>query len=364
MGRTAVAVVSTENLLHNLNVIRGKAPRSKIIAMVKANAYGHGLRSVSSRLAKHVDMLGVASIDEALELRKIGITIPILLAEGVFEANELIVASTEGFHVVFHEDIQLRWLDKLACPLPIKSWLKIDTGMGRLGVNLEDAPRFYKALSESPQVANPVRVMSHFACSDEVDNSLNKVQVERFHAFAETVSSEFSLCNSAGIFEFPEHHYDFVRPGLSLYGASPFSDRTAHELGLKPVMTLQTSLIAVRCMPKGSPVGYGARFICPEDMLVGVVAFGYGDGYPRTAMDGTPILVNNIKCPLIGRVSMDMITVDLRTCPNAKVGDPVILWGQGLPVEEMAKFTEQVPYDLLTGVQNRVKFYWTRYGGE
>lgn len=360
MSRTATAILSTENLLHNLKVIQEKASRSKVIAMVKANAYGHGLRSVSLRLEKHVDMLGVASIDEALILRKIGIQIPILLAEGVFEPNELLVASTEGFHVVFHEEIQLQWLANLSCPLPLQAWLKIDTGMGRLGFDLARAARFYNQLTKNPQIAKPVRVMSHFACADEKNNPLNQQQITAFRHFIQDIQSEFSFCNSGALFQFPECHYDFVRPGIALYGASPLADVPAAALNLRPVMTLQTSLISVKPFSKGNAVGYGARFVCPENMPIGIAAFGYGDGYPRNTKDGAPVLVNNVKCPLVGRVSMDMLAVDLRACPDAKVGDPVILWGTGLPIEDVAQFTNNGSYDLLTGVQNRVKFYWTR----
>jgi alanine racemase len=364
MSRTAVAILSTENLLHNLKVIKEQAPKSKVIAMVKANAYGHGLRSVSSRLEKHVDMLGVASIDEALALRKVGIQIPIILAEGVFEANELLVASTEGFHVVFHTEMQLQWLSNLSCPLPIQAWLKVDTGMGRLGFDIQKAHQYYDQLSKNLQIATPIRIMSHMACADDESNPLNQKQIQAFHQFIQDVSakssSEYSLCNSAGVFQFPNNHYHYIRPGIALYGASPLLGKTAAELNLKPVMTLQTSLIATKHVTKGSPIGYGGRYICPSDLPVGIIAFGYGDGYPRTTKDGAPLLVNNTKCKLIGRVSMDMIAVDLTPCPTAKVGDPVILWGNDLPIEEVAQFTDNVSYDLLTGVQNRVKFHWTR----
>lgn len=360
MGRTAVAILSTENLRHNVQILKDKAPTAKVIAMVKANAYGHGIRSVSSRLDGYVDILGVASIDEALALRKIGVKTPIMLAEGVFEASELIVAATEKFHVVFHTQEQLDWLAKSSCPLPLQVWIKVNTGMGRLGFPLDQARDPYRQLCESSQVAKPVRIMSHFACADDSAHSLNQQQIQHFEAFIEGTDSEYSLCNSGGIFHFPEHHYDFVRPGIALYGIAPMAERTGADLGLKPVMTVQSSLISVQRVAKGASLGYGARYQCPEDMPVGVVAFGYGDGYPITAQDGTPILVNNVECPLVGRVSMDMITVDLRGCPDAKVGDPVILWGQGLPIERVAKHTANIPYDMLTGVQHRVKFLWTR----
>ena len=360
MSRTAIAILSTENLLHNLSVIKEKVKPAKIIAMVKANAYGHGIRSVALRLDKYVDMLGVASIDEALALRKIGVNVPIMLAEGVFEANELLVASTEKFHVVFHNELQVEWLEKTSLPLPLEAWIKINTGMGRLGFEMAQAKEFYLRLCASPCVAKPVRVMSHFACSDEVDHPLNQKQIQEFKNFTKDIEGEFSLCNSGGIFNFPDCHYDYVRPGIALYGISPFLGKSAQDLNLKPVMTLQTSLISSQIFKKGASVGYGARYRCSEDMPVGIIAFGYGDGYPITAQDGTPVLVNNIECSLIGRVSMDMIAVDLRNCPKAKIGDPVTLWGTGLPLEQVVKHTSNITWDLLTGVQNRVKFLWTR----
>ena len=362
MSRTAIAILSTENLLHNLTVIRKAAPTSKIIAMVKANAYGHGLRSVSSRLSAHVDLLGVASIDEALALRKAGIKTGILLAEGVFEASELVIAATQKFSVVFHHPHQLEWLKKSACPLPIQAWLKINTGMGRLGFDLEDAKKAYIQLTANPQIAKPLRIMSHFACSDDLSHPLNQQQIIAFKNFIKDTTAEYSFCNSGAIFNFPDCHYDYVRPGLALYGGAAIKGLTSQSLNLKPVMTLQSSLIAIQQMQKGATLGYGARYTCAESMPVGVVALGYGDGYPITAKDGTPVLVNNIECPLVGRISMDMLTVDLRPCKQAAVGDPVILWGQGLPIERIVEHTQNISWDLLTGVQHRVKFLWTSEG--
>ncbi len=251
-------------------------------------------------------------------------------------------------------------MEKSALPLPLQAWIKIDTGMGRLGFPMDVAKHFYDRINACAQVAKPVRVMSHFACSDEVDHPLNKQQIKAFEGFTKVVSGELSICNSAAVFNFPDHHYDYVRPGIALYGVSPIAGVSAEELGLRPVMTLQTSLISVQMMKKGACIGYGARYACPEDMPVGVIAFGYGDGYPITAKDGTPILVNNVECQLVGRVSMDMIMVDLRGCPQAVVGDPVILWGVGLPIERVVSYTGNITWDMLTGVQNRVKFLWTK----
>jgi alanine racemase len=242
-----------------------------------------------------------------------------------------------------------------------------------LGFTLDRAHDAYAQLSAHPQINQPIGIMSHFGCSDEIDHPLNQTQINNFTHFIQDKSGIKSFCNSAAIFSFHpsirpsaalgttqgNRHYDVVRPGLALYGVSPFSNISAAQLGLKPVMTLQSRLMAVRDVRQGSSLGYGARFICPNDMRVGVIAMGYGDGYPRTARDGTPILVNGVRCPLVGRVSMDMITVDVTNCPNPQVNDPVVLWGNGLPIEEVSQYTQQCPYDMLTAVQSRVKFHWT-----
>lgn len=359
MSRATLAILSTENLLHNLSVIKKQAPRAKVIAMVKANAYGHGLRSVSLRLEKHVDSLGVASINEALALRRAGVKGPITLMEGVFSPDELLIASCEKFHVVFHEWTQITWLQTASLPTPITAWLKIDTGMGRLGFLPEDAFDAYEQLLSHRAIAKPVGIMSHLACADEKDHPLNAQQTTLFKMLSDTLSGPASLCNSAAIFTLPDHHYTTIRPGISLYGISPLPDVTAAQLNLKPVMTLQTRLMAVHVARKGSTIGYGAQFVCPEDMLIGVIAMGYGDGYPRSARNGTPVLVNGIRCETVGRISMDMMTIDLRNCPHARVADPVILWGNELPLEEVARFTDNVPYDMLTAIQSRVTFHWT-----
>jgi len=359
MSRAALAILSTKNLLHNLRVIKGHAPNSRVIAMIKANAYGHGLRSTALRLEKQVSSFGVASIDEAIALRRVGIKIPITLMEGVFEPDELLVAACENFNVVFHDEIQLQWLARLSLPLQLIAWLKIDTGMGRLGFTLNQANNAYKKLSSHPQIQQPIGLMSHFACADDVTHPLNQVQINNFKQYVNDKMGPKSFCNSAALFSFADQQYDVIRPGLALYGVSPITNVSAIALDLKPVMTLQTRLIAVRYLQKNATIGYGARFVCPRDMLVGVIAMGYGDGYPRTAQDGTPVLVNGIRCQLVGRISMDMITIDLQVCLDAQVNDPVILWGDGLPIEEVAQHTNQSAYEMLTAVQSRVKFHWT-----
>jgi alanine racemase len=359
MSRHAIAVLSLGNLIHNFQVIKSHVGSSKIIVMVKANAYGHGIRSVAKRLDSYVDMFGVASIDEALILRKIGIKSPILLAEGIFEESELIIAAAENFHIVFHNIKQIEWLERSILPIPIHAWLKLNTGMGRLGINLDIAEDIYHKIKNNSQVAS-CKIMSHFACSDDKNHPLNQQQINALNNFVKNKNDEISFCNSAAIFHFPQCHHDYVRPGIAIYGISPIDGVSATELNLKPVITLQTRLISVQIMPKGSSIGYGARYICDKDMPVGIIAFGYGDGYPISANDQTPILVNNIKCNIIGRVSMDMIAIDLSNQPNADIGDPVILWGNGLAVEEVVKYTSEITWSLVTGIQNRVKFIWTK----
>jgi len=359
MSRPAVAILSTENLLHNIKIIKERVKPAKVIAMVKANAYGHGIRSVGLRLDGYADELGVASIDEAFVLRKAGVQSPIILMQGVYEAGELLLAAKEGFEVVFNNEAQLEWLNAIHLPVPLRSWIKINTGMGRLGFSMEDARNVYQYLSGHKGVVQPVKVMSHFACSDECTHPLNQRQIALFNQFIEGVDTEYSLCNSAGILHFPDCFFNYVRPGILLYGISPVRGKTGKDFGLKPVMTLQTRLTSVHTFKKGASIGYGARYQCPEDMPVGIAAFGYGDGYPVSARDGTPILVNQVECCVIGRVSMDMLAVDLRSCPNAKVGDSVTLWGEGLPLERVVENTSNIVWDMITGVQNRVKFLWT-----
>jgi alanine racemase len=360
MSRVAKAILSTDNLLHNLEVIKQKSQNCKVIAMIKANAYGHGLRSTAQRLENHVYSFGVASIDEALELRKIGIKIPITLMAGAFEPDDLLVASCQNFHVIFHDQTQIDWLRDQELPNPLNIWLKIDTGMGRLGFSLDKAQEKYQELSKLKQVASPINIISHLACADEKNHPLNHRQVDNFNNFIKNYpDGNKSLANSATIFNFSDNLYDIVRPGLSLYGFSPIDGVSASDLGLKPVMTLKTKLINVETFKKGHKIGYGARFECPEDMKIGIVAIGYGDGYPRTAKDTTPVLVNGVRCSLAGRVSMDMVNIDLRNYPDAKVGDVVTLWGEGLPLEEVAIHTDNVSYDIICAIQHRVKFLWT-----
>jgi len=357
MNKRAVAVLSTNNLIHNLSVIKSYVKNAKIIAMVKANAYGHGIRSVSLRIAHLVDMLGVASIEEAMILR-VGLKIktPIILMQGILEPNDLKVAADNDFDVVLHNHTQLWWFLDQGDKLNV--WIKVNTGMGRLGFDISEVFQVYESLKKSHKAKGIVRVMSHFACAEDPEHEMNYKQIKLFQEIVNIIDTEFSLSNSAAIFNFPQHSFDYVRPGLALYGASPVVGKMADAYDLKPVMTLSTILMSIHNFKKGEYIGYGATYECPEDMPVGIASFGYGDGYPLKNNGKAQVLLNEQLCNVIGKVSMDMIAIDLKKYPNAKIGDKVILWGEGLPVENLAAQTHNSPYNLLAGVQNRVKFIW------
>jgi alanine racemase len=363
MARPTEALLSTDHLLHNIRWIQNKIGSSKIIAMVKANAYGHGIRSVSQRIADHVHMFGVASIDEAIVLRTCGIQTPIMLAEGVFDSGEWEIAAKYHCQVVIHTLEQIQWLEHLLCTHPIRVWLKINTGMNRLGFPPRDVPALYTRLSQNPRVEKPVGLVSHFASSEIENDAKSMAQSSKMRAVMAAIpgfQGPVTLCNSGGILNgSKEDYYDYVRPGLLIHGVSPKSGVTGRSLGLRPVMTLQSKLISVYTAQKGDEIGYGSHFSCPEIMPIGIAAIGYGDGYPFRAPSGTPVLVNGIMCALVGRVSMDMLAIDLRACARAKIGDQVTLWGDELPIETVAAFAQEIPYTLLTGLQNRVRCRWS-----
>lgn len=354
MGRPTKIIIHLDALRHNLAQIKKLAPHSSILAMVKSNAYGHGLERIARALTD-ADALGVACIEEGMMLRKAGVKNPIVLMEGLFTNDELKNAAAEDFTLVVHHEQQVKMLEKTSDIKPLSVWLKIDTGMHRLGVEPEQVSGLYQRLQKCASVKKPFGLMTHFAEADSSDRSSTLKQIELFNKVTEGLEGPRSLCNSAGILSWPVVHADWVRPGLILYGASPLQGHIGVEYHLLPVMSLATEIIAIHHIAKGEKVGYGGTWTCPEDMLVGVIGIGYGDGYPQFAKHGTPVLVNETPCPLVGRVSMDMSTVDLRTQPNAKVGDPVLLWGPGLPVELVAQNNNTSAYELLTRITQRVR---------
>ncbi|MHB8454999.1 MAG: alanine racemase [Acidiferrobacterales bacterium] len=352
MARPARVRLSAAALHHNFARVRAYAPDAKVMAVVKANGYGHGLTWVARALAD-ADAFGVASVDEGLILRRAGTTSPICLLEGFFHADELPALSEYRLSTVVHHESQLWHLEQCAGIAPLDVWLKIDTGMHRIGFNPQQAVSAANRLRDC-QAVGVLRLMSHFANADNRFDATTSFQIGLFEEITKALGGERSLANSAGIVAWPQSRLEWVRPGIMLYGVSPMIGQTAAQLGLRPVMTLQSEIIAVNRRRKGDTVGYGGDWVCPEDMPVGVVAIGYGDGYPRHAPTGTPVLVNGARATLIGRVSMDMITIDLRTLPDTKVGDPVVLWGDDLPVEEIATRCGTIGYELLCCVTPRV----------
>ncbi len=358
MTRATRAVIDLAALQHNLRMAQQAAGKAKVMAIIKANAYGHGLLPIANALT-HADAFGVATLDEAIQLRSAGIRKPITLLEGFTQQDDVAVIAEQELDVVIHQPLQITLLEHHRGK-PIMLWLKIDTGMHRLGFNPADVAVNYEQLCRISSVQQPIRWFTHLANADDRADPYTVGQLALFQttvqAMTKNATTITSVANSAGILAWPESHGDWVRPGIMLYGVSPFIDSSAVTHDLKPVMTLHSALMAINQRRKGESIGYSGCYVCPEDMSVGVVAIGYGDGYPRHAKAGTPVLVNGQRVPLIGRVSMDMIMVDLRSQPQAKIGDPVILWGQGLAVEEIARHADTIGYQLLCGVTTRVPY--------
>ena len=359
MSRRPLAQINTAALLHNVQRIRELAPSSKVLAVLKANAYGHGLLAVAAQL-KDVHAFGVARIDEALMLRAGGIVKPIVLLEGFFHADELSQIVASNLQVVVHHPAQVDALLKAELEAPIHVWLKIDSGMHRLGIEPADFSAIYQQLSLSKNVLQPMRLMTHFACADESANPATERQLAVFHQTIAGACGELSIANSAGVVAWPQSHGDWIRPGLAIYGVSPMEAGRSVSHGLRPVMTFSSSVIAVRTVRQGDAVGYGGSWIAPQETRLAVVAIGYGDGYPRNAPCGTPVLINGKRYPIVGRVSMDMTTVDIGDA-DIQHGAQVILWGEDLPVEEIAELVQTIPYELLCNITSRVQF---RYVGD
>lgn len=353
MGRDLKAYIDLDALQHNLQQVKNLAPQSKILAMVKANGYGHGLQWAAEGLAR-ADAYGVACIEEALVLRQAKITKPIVLLEGFFTTSELQLIAEHQLQPVIHHPSQVSAL--ITDKNPICVWLKVNTGMHRLGFHPDEFLTAYQQIDAAPHLQIE-GVMTHFACADALHDPMTSQQIEKFKGVLAQLPKQpvVSMANSAGVIGWPDARVDWVRPGLMLYGVSPFQHKIGLDLKLKPAMRLQTRLIAKTKAKKGDSVGYTGRYRCPEDMEIGVLAVGYADGYPVGLPDGTPVLLNGQRVPLVGRVSMDMAAIDLRLQPDAQIGDPVVLWGGELPVEEIATQMGTIPYELLTNIGIRVQ---------
>jgi alanine racemase len=348
------ATVDSAALQHNLQVVRRWAPRSRVMAVIKANAYGHGLVAVARALAS-ADSFAVARVDEGLTLRRAGIETATVLLEGVFDREQLEAAAAARFELVVHTMEQVELLRGAGAGVRFKVWLKLDSGMNRLGFKGAEFGAALAALQGLPALQAPVNLFTHLASADAPERPTTTEQLTRFAAATRSLEGERSIANSAGMLSFPEAQADWVRPGLLLYGVSPFSGSIGTDFGLRPVMTLRSQVIAIKELSPGEQVGYGGDWTASRPTRLAVAAIGYGDGYPRNLASGAPVLVNEERAPLAGRVSMDMIGIDVTDLRRAPaLGDPVILWGAGLPVEEIAVWADTIPYELLCGISQRV----------
>ena len=346
--RAATIQIDGEALRHNLARVRAYAPRSRVMAVIKANAYGHGVLTAASYL-DGADAFAVAMPEEAIALRRAGVSKPLVVLQGFADKDELGLCAEHDLQPVVHQQWQADLLYAASrCSLDV--WLKVDTGMHRLGVAPDAVAQVHGTLDASVAVRS-VRFMSHFANADNPDNSSNNQQIELFSNATSAYAGERSLANSGAIASLPDSHMDWVRPGIMLYGSSPLLARTAEQLDLKPVMQLESRLAAIQRLRKGDSIGYGSTWQCPEDMPVGVVAAGYGDGYPRHAPSGTPVWINGQLCPTVGRVSMDSVCVDLRGVEAAH-GDRAVLWGRELSVDTVAGHAGTISYELLCHTGN------------
>jgi alanine racemase len=353
VSRLIRAVIDTHALKHNLSLIKQRAGRAKVIAVVKANAYGHGLTSTALAL-QEADALAVARLEEGLALRAAGITQRIVLLEGVFTADQLEDAAHEQLDLVVHDPLQIELLERAGNAGRFALWLKVDSGMNRLGFPCAKFAAALERIRALAPAARELRLLTHLACANERDERATRAQLERFGAVTRGLPYQISIANSAGLFGGVALGCHWVRPGLALYGASPFDDVGAGQLGLMPVMTLMSSVIAVRHIARGEAVGYGGAWVAPEDAVIAIVAAGYGDGVPRSMQSGTPVLIDGRRAPLVGRVSMDMIAVDVTALRAVQVGTPVVLWGPQLPVEEVARHAGTIAYELLCSISQRV----------
>jgi len=341
--------INKQALIHNVDIIRHLAPHSKLLCMVKANAYGHGLIPIAKCLELlDVDGLGAACLQEAIQLREAGINTKIVIMRGVYNKNELSIAKKLNLDLVVHHESQIELL--LSENHQFNLWIKINTGMNRLGLN---ETQIESAIEKLYKANHRLVLMTHFANSETARDAVTLEQIKKFDQMTHQYSVEKSLCNSGGILNYPDCHRDWIRPGLMLYGVSPIKDTTSLDYKLKPVMTLESSIISIYTAKKDEGVGYHGLYCCEENMPIGIVGAGYGDGYSSLMKSGTPVLVNGIEAPLIGRVSMDMLAIDLRNISKVKLQDRVILWGDGLPVEKIAQHNSLLAYELLCHARER-----------
>ncbi len=350
--RQATVYIDSEALQYNLNRVKQLAPTAKIVSMVKANAYGHGVKDCLAALAS-TDAFGVACLEEALEIRELGYQQPITLIEGIFSAEEMQIVIDQNIEIVVHHQQQLDWLrahKDAYIAKNLKVWVKLNSGMNRLGFKVDEIIDVIHQLKADG--FNCVLAM-HFANADADNHPLNEQQKQQFLHVKEACAPILaSCCNSAAIFKWPELNFDFVRPGIMLYGASPFADKTVEDLDIQPVMTFTAEIIALNTIQAGESVGYGSTFIADKETELAIVSIGYGDGYPRAFFKQNYVAINGQKVPVVGRVAMDMIAIDV-TDLNAQLGTQVELWGKHRLVDDVAEANGTIGYELLCRLSNR-----------
>ena len=356
MSRPTEILIDRAALLSNCALAKSLSPENNLMAVVKADAYGHGVNAIAQTLEHHVDMFAVSCVEEAMELRKAGIGKPVLLLEGCFSADELVLICEQNMQLVVHNEQQVKMLESYPLSSPVTLWLKIDTGMHRLGIAEQDAEACFKRLKKIPQVKNIV-LTTHLASADCLDGSYTEMQLQRFFRTIDGwgAKCQKSIANSAALLHWSESRSDWNRPGIMLYGINPFEQNVGQTSSLIPVMSFKSQVIAVRKIDKGESVGYGNTWTAQRPSVIATVAVGYGDGYPRTAKSGTPVLVKGQRAELAGRVSMDMISLDVTDITDVQIGDEVELWGQHLHASEVAKWSQTIGYELVTRMPKRTK---------
>ncbi len=367
MSRPTHVYINPQALVHNVKRIQHYAKNKKIIAMVKANAYGHGLAKVLSTIEPYVDGFGVACAEEALAVREHSHECECILFQGIFNPEELDLVVKYRLQCVIHQPCQLTWILAKPQNKKIKVWIKVNTGMHRLGFEPSEVESILHALSNCSWIDKEIRLITHLACADEPESEQNELQITRFNLLISELAMKrermlikydrivSSIANSAAIMALPQTHADIVRPGIMLYGISPFADRTARELDLEPVMSFVSCITAIHHYPAHAPIGYGATWKSEQATKIGIIPVGYGDGYPRHISEGTPVWVQGSMVPIVGRISMDMLTVNLTNAPHIQLGDAVEMWGKHIPVEVIAKSAGTIAYELICQVSSRVR---------
>ncbi|OGV36626.1 MAG: alanine racemase [Legionellales bacterium RIFCSPHIGHO2_12_FULL_35_11] len=353
MSRPSYVFIDTKALYHNLLVVKQHVKNKKVIAMVKCNAYGCGVDAVVNTLAPYVDGFGVACIEEAIKVQNICNTANCILFQGIFSEKEFKIAYARNLQIAIHQERELAWLLNNPSANKISIWIKVNTGMHRLGFQLDEIPGVMTKLNACPWVKD-IKIMTHLACADNDLDNRNQSQVDKFNSLVGSYHKiDTSIANSAAILSNPDAQGDIVRAGIMLYGVSPFNEKTGKDLGLLPVMHFKSRLTTIYHYPANIDIGYGATWHSDEPCIIGIVPVGYGDGYPRNVINSY-VWIREQRVPVVGRVSMDMLTVDLTNCKNASLDDEVELWGGNIPVEEVSHTADTIAYELLTRISSRV----------